>query len=129
MTHQLVNLSEAARLANVSRSTISRDKRSGKLSTINDIKGKPVVAISELVRLYGSVTQDDESQPRNDAHDTLQPQIDLLLQQVRQLESQLLAAQEREKGLMAMVQGAPKITSQKKRGVLGRVVRAALDIE
>ena len=133
MTQQLVNLSEAARLANVSRSTISRDKKSGKLSVANDMQGKPVVAISELVRLYGNVTQHDDSHYDHDTHDTsaeLQPQIDLLKQQVKQLESQLLSSLDREKNLMVMVQGVPKLESKpKKRGVLGRVVCAALDIE
>ena len=52
-----MNLSEAARRANVDRSTIVRKVRQGLISTSKDINGNPQVDLSELARVYPQCVQ------------------------------------------------------------------------
>ncbi len=56
-----VSISEAARLAGVSRSTINRHLKEGKISKHHDNLGKPYVEVSELQRFYGSLSRSDSS--------------------------------------------------------------------
>lgn len=140
MSKQFVNLTEAAKLAGVSRSKLSRDKRSGKLSVSKNHQGKPQVAISELMRVYGDLTNsdqvndtpmthDDQVQSSHDTNaqiDSYEAQIELLQNQIDQLEKQLEASQKREDTLLNMLQGAPQLERPKK-GLFGRVVDAVLD--
>jgi len=53
-----VNLSEAASLANVARSTLYSYIRSGKISVEKDSIGRPQIDTSELIRVFG-VLQDN----------------------------------------------------------------------
>lgn len=55
------NISEAARLAGKSRSTLHRHIKSGKLSKETDHSGDPVIDTSELKRVYGDLSQPDEA--------------------------------------------------------------------
>lgn len=50
-----VNISEAARLAGVSRSTFYRHIETKGISTSKDREGNPTVETSELVRVYGAL--------------------------------------------------------------------------
>ncbi len=52
-----VSLSEAARLAGISRSTLYERIKKGELSTIRNHHGKPMVQISELIRVFGDALQ------------------------------------------------------------------------
>ncbi len=61
----LVNLSEAARLARISRVTLYKKYiNTGKLSTTSDDRGRPAVDTSELLRVFGTIytdgSQEDE---------------------------------------------------------------------
>lgn len=51
-----VNLTQGAKLAGVSRSTLNRHLKDGKISKGIDASGKPCVDTSELQRVYGSVS-------------------------------------------------------------------------
>lgn len=53
-------LSESARMANVSRRTIQRYIKSGKLSYKNNSKGNPEVETSELIRVFGNVSHPEK---------------------------------------------------------------------
>ena len=53
-----VNLSEAARMVPVSRSTFNRHLKSGKVSKLLDDNGKPCVDVSELNRVYGDLSHE-----------------------------------------------------------------------
>ena len=50
-----VNLSEAAKLAMKSRTTLWKYVKAGKLSVTRDSKGKPFVDTSELIRVFGPI--------------------------------------------------------------------------
>ena len=52
-----VSLSEAARLAGISRSTLYERIKKGEISTTHSHHGKPTVQISELIRVFGSALQ------------------------------------------------------------------------
>jgi hypothetical protein len=55
--NQLVSVSEAARLVGRDRKTIYRDYLSrGRLSATTDATGKKVIAISELIRVFGDLS-------------------------------------------------------------------------
>ena len=52
-----VSLSEAARLAGISRSTLYERIKKGELSTTRSHHGRPMVQISELIRVFGDALQ------------------------------------------------------------------------
>jgi excisionase family DNA binding protein len=52
-----VSLSEAARLAGISRSTLYERIKKGEISTTRSHHGKPTVQISELIRVFGDALQ------------------------------------------------------------------------
>lgn len=53
-----VNLTQGAKLAGVSRSTLNRHLKEGKISKVNGTDGKPCVDTSELQRVYGGLSHD-----------------------------------------------------------------------
>lgn len=57
-----VNLTQGAKLAGVSRSTLNRHLKQGKISKLNGPDGKPCVDTSELQRVYGDLSHDTPSQ-------------------------------------------------------------------
>jgi hypothetical protein len=57
-----VNLTQGAKLAGVSRSTLNRHLKQGKISKVNGPDGMPCVDTSELQRVYGSLSHDTPSQ-------------------------------------------------------------------
>lgn len=67
-----VSLSEAARLAGISRSTLYERIKNGQLSTTRSHNGKPTVQISELIRVFGNALQlpDGVEQSRTAKSDT-----------------------------------------------------------
>lgn len=67
-----VSLSEAARLAGISRSTLYERIKNGQLSTTRSHNGKPTVQISELIRVFGDALQlpDSVKQARTVESDT-----------------------------------------------------------
>ncbi len=77
-------MTEAAKLANVSRRTIQRYAKSGKLSVTKDRHGNPLVDTSELLRVFEELVtpkEEKKSQPVVTL-ETLQAQIELLTQKV-----------------------------------------------
>lgn len=57
-----VRPSKAAQLARVARSTIYKDIEDGKLSAEQDGKGRKVIDVSELERVYGELTASDDGE-------------------------------------------------------------------
>lgn len=57
-----VNLTQGAKLAGVSRSTLNRHIKEGKVSKANGKDGKPCVDTSELQRVYGELSHTTPSQ-------------------------------------------------------------------
>lgn len=62
-----VRPSKAAQLAGVARSTIYKDIEDGKLSAALDGKGRKVIDVAELERVYGALSPDD-TEPSEDVH-------------------------------------------------------------
>lgn len=60
-----VSISEGARLAGVSRSTLNRHLKDGLISKHKDNSGRPYVDTSELLRFYGELSQADRTNSRN----------------------------------------------------------------
>ena len=56
MSHTQFNLSQCAKMAGVSRRTIHRKVNAGVLSTKRDANGLPYVELSELLRVYPSLS-------------------------------------------------------------------------
>lgn len=57
-----VNLTQGAKLAGVSRSTLNRHLKQGKISKVSGSDGKPCVDTSELQRFYGDLSHDTPPQ-------------------------------------------------------------------
>jgi hypothetical protein len=55
--------SKAAQLAGVARSTIYKDIEDGKLSAALDGKGRKVIDVAELERVYGALSTPDDTEP------------------------------------------------------------------
>lgn len=84
-----VSISEGARLAGVSRSTLNRHLNDGALSKHRDNAGRPYVETSELMRFYGELSQPDRTEQdgvgqRGTAH---------IRQDVSELEHKLITAE------------------------------------
>lgn len=60
-----VSLSQAARMADVSRSTLYERINAGQLSTTTDERGKRVVDVAELIRVFGNNLKLDDQGSRN----------------------------------------------------------------
>lgn len=87
-----VNLTQAAKLAGVGRSTLNRHIKEGKLSKGLDDQGKPYVETSELQRVYGNLSHDTPSQTvpvaqHGTPHETPEKEI-----KIARLEAELEAA-------------------------------------
>lgn len=99
----LVSISEAARLAGKSRSTLYKTYiETGKLSVVQDsATGKPVVDTSELIRVFGQLrttvntvaSTDTIIQDRTPEKDS---EIKLLRELIKAKDEQIEAAKERE---------------------------------
>lgn len=50
-----VTISEAVKMVNVSQTTLYRDMKEGKFSADTDTRGKKVVDVAELIRVYGAM--------------------------------------------------------------------------
>ena len=67
-----VSITEAAKLANVSRATFYRSYiNTGVVSVIADPKGKKKVDTSELLRVFGQLHRDSETPPKDVKVDTV----------------------------------------------------------
>ena len=60
-----VSITKAARLADVSRTTLYNDMNSGKLTYVTSGKNKKVIDVAELERVYGSLNIDTEKEVSN----------------------------------------------------------------
>lgn len=95
-----VSISEAAKLANVSRSHLYKAYIStGDLSVLTE-DGKKVVEISELIRVFGHIQlEDSQKTPENTAEDSLKTTEQDTIVQL--LERQLAESKERENDFKA----------------------------
>ncbi len=92
MSKQQITISEAAKLVNKSPKTLYAAIKTGKLSVTTDTEGQKVVAISELIRVYGEISQEPQlpSQPaaKNELL-ALQHKLELLAQENENLKQRL----------------------------------------
>lgn len=84
-----VSISEAARLAGVSRSTLNRHLKDGAISKHRDTSGRPYIETSELLRFYGELSRSD----RTEQDSVGQHGTDQFKQVVSDLERKLYEAQ------------------------------------
>jgi len=98
VTQLKLNLSQAAEKAGVSRNTLYKHIKEGKVSAQRDVNGRQSIELSELLRAYGALSgqsaQDSEPKPRkvhtsNTAATPLEVQLAIAEERVRQLEARL----------------------------------------
>jgi len=86
-----VSISEAARLAGVSRRTIQRRAQAGAVTVSQSVTGEKMIDISELVRVFGDLP----GRPIQPAHVTMshhvQDNVTALEARITVLEAELLA--------------------------------------
>lgn len=94
----LVSISEAARLAGISRTNLYKYYlKRNKISLSKNQKGQPVIETSEILRVFGTL-QDSSNQIAKGSRNKIQPNIaneDILFERIKGLE-QLLKAREEE---------------------------------
>lgn len=61
-----VTLTEAAKLAGISRTTLYKDIKKGKVSKGEDKDGNPCIDTAELLRVYGELTEGQKEKTVND---------------------------------------------------------------
>ena len=98
----IVSKSKAAKLAGVSRPTMYRYIKNGKVSVTKNKDGSEGVDTSELMRVFGELKDDsvksDTSASRN-ALPRVTVNIELLEYKIEQLEKQLKASEAREQDI------------------------------
>lgn len=98
----IVNIQKAMQLTGLSRSTIQRAIKSGKLS-----KTEQGIDTSELARVY-QLKPVVESAKINQATDSMVIREQFLIKQIELLTNQLELANDREKRLLALLENQPK---------------------
>lgn len=63
MAKSLLNLSQAAQAAGITRRTLYNHVKQGKVTVSRDGKNNPVVDVSELIRVYGNVNLPEKQIP------------------------------------------------------------------
>lgn len=118
-----MNITQASRIAGVDRTTIQRKVRQGLISSTLDAQGRPKIALSELLRLYPDIQQDNievsRSKPQSNTEvshsdalvHALKDQITLLQQQVGFLQEQIQAKDEQLQRAFEIAEGLKKIES------------------
>lgn len=126
MSNQKITISEAAKLVSKSPKTLYAAIKTGKLSVTTDSEGQKVVAISELIRVYGEISQEPQalSQPFvNNELLSLQHKLELLVQENENLKQRL---DDKEKNLEDLRQATKLLEHQKSKetGFLRRLFKA-----
>jgi predicted site-specific integrase-resolvase len=99
----LLNISTAARVSGKSRVTIQRYLKNGRLSGVTDNDGHIKIDTSELLRVFGKLVASDTSDSvQHDAYqNATNKQVPISVYE--DIKTQLNAALEREKNLLAML--------------------------
>jgi hypothetical protein len=85
-----VNITQAAKMAGVSRGTIHNHIKSGKLSTEKTADGKPVIDVSELLRVFPNlVTPGTPKSDSTNVHASTSQIIIILNSQIERLQRDL----------------------------------------
>lgn len=103
-----VSITEAHRLTGVARSTIYKDIDSGKLSSTQNARGKQVVMVSELERVYGKVSPEKIQDKNNVSENVATDQNRSSTVQSAQID-QVAVLQERIEALRAKVESQDEI--------------------
>lgn len=82
-------VTEAAKLAGVTRRTIYRHIKAGKLSATVTGGGSTVIETSELLRVYGALSQPEPEQVSTGSHLKQPEYVTLLLAEMSQLREQI----------------------------------------
>lgn len=108
-----VNLTQASKMAKISRSTLYNKYIKNGLITVEVIDDKKMIDVSELLRVFSTVQSGDQQiQPstpdstENKQEDTSQDKI------IKMLEDQLLEAKEREEWLRSQITELTELTKQ-----------------
>lgn len=87
----LLSVSKAAELVGLNRKTMYAHIKSGKVSASKDNKGALLIDTSELIRVFGSLRQEQDSagnkERQSSASDVNQVILDKMEQMTRQIES------------------------------------------
>ena len=111
----ILTFSQAAQVANASRSTIYRYAQEGRISVVRLPNGKRGIDVTELERVFGPLKKLDTSQniPTKQVRttktqtDVLQERdevVELLRQQVELLERELMSAKEEKARLLGLLE-------------------------
>lgn len=106
-----VNIQKAIELTGVSRSTLQRHIKQGKLSKTD--KG---IDTAELIRVYGELKPVRESGKGNQSDSAINAREQVLISQIELLTKQLELANERERRLMALLEFQAGIVESKPSG-------------
>ena len=105
----VVNISKAAELAGVSRATVHRHLKKGKLSKVRQPDGSPGIDTSELLRHFGELKGEQDVIVQSVAPDIsentqlLQQRITLVERENQLLRHELDSAHEREHELLGLL--------------------------
>lgn len=137
-----MSIAAAARSVDMSRSNFYKNYiNKGKISVSRDKQNRPYIETSELIRVFDSfVAPSDGRQTKGQGETSAEKdkEIEYLKQLLAEKDKQIQSAEDREKRLLGEVERfqllldhkreeEPK--NSKKRGFLGRVVAAALEID
>ena len=118
----IVNIQKAIELTGVSRSTIQRHIKQGKLSRTD--KG---IDTAELIRVYGALKNTTEQVKVNQSDNSVSEREQWLMTQIEQLQKDLkelkVESIEREKRLMALLEHQAGAGTDKSGGLFGRLFK------
>ena len=116
----LLNQTDAAKMANVSRPTINRHIKQGKLSTVKNHDGSISIESSEVLRVYGATGKQKKSSDAladvmmfTHGHDK-NVNVELLEYKVEQLEKQLAESKAQNDKFLNIIETQSLIEHEKK---------------
>lgn len=113
-----VSVSKAARMTGKGRSTIQRHMREGKLSAGRDESGNPVIDVSELIRVYGSIKADEADKAEPVKQSETPPPSQAEIATIEALTKELEAAREREDWLKRQLEAEQERSRELERRML-----------
>ena len=102
----LLNLTQAAKLAGITRTTLYKHIKQGKVSSSLDMQDNTVIDSSDIVRVYSGTVSDNVYTEHDYTPDTVHPlqvEIEVLKAQNKLLRDQLFKTEQRELRLLDQV--------------------------
>lgn len=109
----LHSVTEAAKLAGVTRRTIYRYIKQGKLSAAVSDSDTTVIETSELLRVFGALSQPEPEKVSTGSHDKPATDVTVLLEEIRDMKSEIESLKQTQLLMLEDLKAREKLDSER----------------